>query len=81
MDQDGDKVWFDFDALHKVTKVVIKNLDVIIDENWYPVEEAEVSNKRHRPVAVGIQGFADMLLALRLPFESKETKKTQHPNF
>lgn len=75
VDQDGDKVWFDFDALHKVTKVVVKNLDAIIDKNWYPVEEAEVSNKRHRPVAVGIQGFADMLLALRLPFESKETKR------
>ena len=75
IDQNEDMIWYDFDALHKVTKVVIKNLDAIIDCNWYPIPEAEKSNKRHRPVAVGVQGFADMLLAMRLPFESREAKK------
>lgn len=74
VEQDDDKIWYDFGALHMVTKVVIKNLDAIIDKNWYPVPEAEKSNKKHRPVAVGVQGFADMLLAMKLPFESKETK-------
>lgn len=74
VDQNEDKIWFDFDALHKVTKVVVKNLDAIIDLNWYPISEAETSNKRHRPVGLGVQGFADMLLALRIPFESKEAK-------
>lgn len=74
IDQSEDKIWYDFDSLHKVTKVVVKNLDAIIDQNWYPVPEAETSNKRHRPVAVGVQGFADMLLAMRLPFDGKEAK-------
>lgn len=75
IDQNEDNIWFDLDALHKVTKVVIRNLDAIIDNNWYPIPEAERSNKRHRPVAVGVQGFADMLLAMRIPFESREAKK------
>lgn len=75
VDQNKHSTWFDFQALHRVTKVVLRNLDAIIDQNWYPVPEAERNNKRHRPVAIGVQGFADMLLSLRLPYESEETKR------
>lgn len=74
VDQDDEESWFDFEALHKVTKVVARNLDKIIDLNWYPVPEAKSSNLSHRPIAIGVQGFADMLIKLRLPFESIQTK-------
>lgn len=66
---------FDFQKLHDVTQVVIKNLNKIIDVNHYPVEEARRSNMRHRPVGVGVQGLADTFLALRLPFDSAPAKQ------
>lgn len=66
---------YDFGKLHEVTKVVVKNLNKIIDVNYYPVPEAEKSNKRHRPIAVGVQGLADAFLALRMPFESEAAKQ------
>src|SRR5207237_1367927 len=65
---------YDFQKLHEVTQVVVRNLNKIIDVNYYPVEEARRSNFRHRPVAVGVQGLADAFLALRLPFDSPEAK-------
>lgn len=65
---------YDFQRLHEVTQVVVKNLNKIIDINHYPVEEARRSNFRHRPIGVGVQGLADAFLALRLPFESPEAK-------
>lgn len=65
---------FDFDKLHFATKVLTRNLDKVIDVTKYPVETAKNSNLKHRPVAVGVQGFADLLLELRLPFESKKAK-------
>lgn len=65
---------YDFGKLHEVTRVVVKNLNNIIEGNHYPVEEARRSNFRHRPVAVGVQGLADAFLALRLPFDSPEAK-------
>ncbi|KFY73713.1 hypothetical protein V499_06211 [Pseudogymnoascus sp. VKM F-103] len=65
---------YDFQKLHEVTQVVVKNLNKIIDVNYYPVPEARRSNFRHRPVAVGVQGLADAFLALRLPFDSPEAK-------
>jgi ribonucleoside-diphosphate reductase alpha chain len=52
---------FDYEALHRVTKVVTKNLNRVIDENYYPVEEARFSNQKHRPIGIGIQGMADAL--------------------
>ncbi|KAI9801416.1 MAG: ribonucleotide-diphosphate reductase subunit rnr1 [Sarcosagium campestre] len=66
---------YDFAKLHEVTQVVVKNLNRIIEVNFYPVEEARRSNFRHRPIAVGVQGLADAFLALRLPFESPEAKQ------
>lgn len=69
-----DVAWYDFKKLHKTVKTIVQNLDKIIDINYYPLEEAERSNMRHRPIAVGVQGLADTFLALRLTFESKEAK-------
>merc|ERR1712178_280202 len=63
---------FDFDKLKMVAKVVTKNLNKIIDVNFYPVIEARNSNMRHRPVGIGIQGLADAYILMRYPFESDE---------
>ena len=65
---------FDHDELFKVTKQVTKNLNKVIDRNYYPVKEAENSNMRHRPVGLGIQGLADTFIMLRMPFTSDEAK-------
>ncbi|KAF2142644.1 uncharacterized protein K452DRAFT_270465 [Aplosporella prunicola CBS 121167] len=65
---------YDFQKLHEVTQVLVKNLNRIIDINHYPVPEARKSNFRHRPIAVGVQGLADAFLALRMPFDSPEAK-------
>ena len=63
---------FDFNHLVAITKVVTKNLNKVIDVNFYPVEEARRSNMRHRPIGIGIQGLADAFALLRFPFESPE---------
>ncbi|POG77398.1 alpha subunit of putative ribonucleotide reductase [Rhizophagus irregularis DAOM 181602=DAOM 197198] len=72
---------FDFLKLHEIAKVVIKNLNKVIDENYYPVPEAEKSNKRHRPVGLGVQGLADALILLRYPWESDEARKLNRDIF
>ncbi len=66
---------FDHQKLYGITKVVTRNLNKIIDLNYYPVPEAERSNKRHRPIGIGIQGLADALCLLRMPFESDEARQ------
>lgn len=63
---------FDHHKLYEVTKVVTKNLNKIIDVNYYPVPEARNSNMRHRPIGLGIQGLADAFIMLRMPFDSDE---------
>jgi ribonucleoside-diphosphate reductase alpha chain len=63
---------FDHAKLFEVTQVVARNLNKIIDVNYYPVSEAENSNRRHRPIGIGVQGLADVFLMMRLPFESDE---------
>ena len=65
---------FDHQKLYEVTKVVTKNLNKVIDVNYYPVIEAENSNKRHRPIGLGIQGLADTFILLRMPFDSEEAR-------
>jgi len=65
---------FDHQQLFDVTYEVTKNLNKIIDNNYYPVLEAETSNVRHRPIGLGIQGLADVFILLRLPFESEFAK-------
>merc|ERR1719412_2643890 len=74
---DSSKPSYDFGRLKEVTKVVTKNLNKIIDVNFYPVEEARRSNMRHRPIGIGIQGLADAFILMRFPFESEEA---QHLN-
>merc|ERR1712186_103739 len=66
---------YDFDGLYEVTKVATRNLNKVIDRNYYPVEEARRSNMRHRPIGLGVQGLADAFLMMRLPFESEGAKK------
>lgn len=66
---------FNFEKLHEVTKVITKNLNKVIDRNFYPVEKARVSNLRHRPIGIGVQGLADVFIMLRHAFESKEAKQ------
>ncbi|HRG22582.1 MAG TPA: ribonucleoside-diphosphate reductase subunit alpha, partial [Saprospiraceae bacterium] len=63
---------FDFEKLHEITKVVTRNLNKVIDINYYPIEEARNSNMRHRPIGIGVQGLADAFMMMRLPFDSDE---------
>jgi ribonucleoside-diphosphate reductase alpha chain len=65
---------FDHQKLYEVTYQVTKNLNKIIDNNYYPVEEARNSNMKHRPIGIGVQGLADVFILLRLPFESELAK-------
>ena len=75
VDLSGPTPVYDFQKLHNVTKVVIKNLNKVIDKNFYPVQEAKNSNMRHRPVGIGVQGLADAFAEMRFPFESQEARK------
>jgi ribonucleoside-diphosphate reductase alpha chain len=68
------KLFFDHQKLYEITKVATKNLNKVIDVNYYPVEEAKRSNFRHRPIGLGIQGLADTFIMLRMPFDSAEAK-------
>jgi ribonucleoside-diphosphate reductase alpha chain len=72
---------FDHEALYNVTKRVTRNLNKVIDRNYYPVQEAENSNMRHRPVGLGVQGLADAFIMLRMPFTSDEAKKLNQEIF
>ncbi len=66
---------FDFDKLVEVTRVVTRNLNKIIDINYYPIPEAKNSNMRHRPIGIGVQGLADAFILMRMPFDSAEAAK------
>jgi ribonucleoside-diphosphate reductase alpha chain len=66
---------FDHVKLYEVTKSATKNLNKIIDVNYYPVPEARNSNLRHRPIGLGVQGLADVFIMLRMPFESAEAQQ------
>lgn len=65
---------FNFDKLHDTTKIVAKNLNKVIDGNFYPLEEARRSNLKHRPIGIGVQGLADVFMTLRMPFESQSAQ-------
>ncbi len=72
---------FDHKELFKITKRVTKNLNKVIDRNFYPVKEAENSNLRHRPIGLGVQGLADTFILLRMPFTSDAAKKLNQEIF
>ncbi|KAH8052500.1 ribonucleoside-diphosphate reductase [Aureococcus anophagefferens] len=71
----GDAATFDFAKLKRTAYVVTKNLNKVIDVNYYPVEEAKSSNLKHRPIGIGVQGMADALVKLRYPYESDDAKR------
>ena len=72
---------FDFELLRKYTKVLAKNLDIVIDKNYYPTPECRASNMKHRPIGVGVQGLADVFAILRLPWTSKEARNLNREIF
>jgi len=72
---------FDHKKLYEVSKVVTRNLNRVIDQNYYPVETARRSNMRHRPIGIGVQGLADAFILLRMPFASAEAKKLNEEIF
>ena len=65
---------FDYDKLHEVTKIVTKNLNRVIDRNFYPVETARHSNMKHRPIGLGVQGLADVFILCGLQFDCEESR-------
>ncbi|AJR02944.1 ribonucleoside-diphosphate reductase subunit alpha [Siansivirga zeaxanthinifaciens] len=72
---------FDHKELFRITKRVTKNLNRVIDRNYYPVVEAKNSNMRHRPIGLGVQGLADTFIQLRMPFTSDQAKKLNQDIF
>ena len=66
---------FDYKELHRITKMVTKNLNRVIDRNFYPVSTARRSNLRHRPIGLGVQGLADVFNLLRLPFDCEQSRQ------
>merc|ERR1712127_778119 len=72
---------YDFKGLYEVVKVATRNLNKVIDRNYYPVEEARRSNLRHRPIGLGVQGLADAFMMLRLPFESDSAQRLNRDIF
>lgn len=66
---------FDHDRLFEITYQVTRNLNKVIDGNYYPVPEARRSNFRHRPIGIGVQGLADAFIMLRYPFDSEQAGK------
>tara|TARA_B110000259_G_scaffold175137_1_gene210076 strand:- start:1432 stop:3795 length:2364 start_codon:yes stop_codon:yes gene_type:complete len=66
---------FDFEELGKYTKILTKNLNKIIDKNFYPLEKARRSNLKHRPIGIGVQGLSDTFMMLKLPYESDDAKE------
>lgn len=65
---------YQFDKLHSVVKQIVVNMNKVIDVTFYPLEETRTSNLRHRPIGIGVQGLADVFIAMRLPFESDEAR-------
>ena len=72
---------YDFQKLYDVTYVATKNLNKVIDVNYYPVDEAKNSNMRHRPIGLGVQGLADAFLMMGFPFESEQARKLNRDIF
>ena len=72
---------FDHNKLFEVTYQATVNLNRIIDENYYPVEDARRSNMRHRPIGLGVQGLADTFILMGFPFESVEARNLNREIF
>jgi ribonucleoside-diphosphate reductase alpha subunit len=74
IDTDTEKI-YDFELLHKMVKIVTRNLNKVIDRNFYPNDKAERSNFKHRPIGIGVQGLADTYILMGLAYESPEAEK------
>ena len=72
---------FNFERLHEVTKQIVTNLNNVIDNNFYPVDKGAYSNKKNRPIGIGVQGLADVYMMFGYPFDSKEAFKMNHDIF
>ena len=72
---EAGELYYDYEDLHKITKVVTLNLNKIIDVNFYPTEKTRRSNMRHRPIGIGVQGLADVFMQLDMPFGSDKSKE------
>jgi ribonucleoside-diphosphate reductase alpha subunit len=66
---------FDYEELHRISKMVTRNLNQVIDKNFYPTDTAKRSNMRHRPIGIGVQGLADVFIMSREPFGSEKSKE------
>lgn len=78
---ENDELEFNYKKLEEVVKGVSKNLNKLIDWNYYPIPETETSNRRHRPIGIGIQGLADLFALMKYPFESEEAKELNEKIF
>jgi len=78
---DVEKNEFNHEELHRVTKMVTRNLNKVIDKNFYPTENGERSNIRHRPIGIGVQGLADVFIMLRMTFGADDSKKLNRDIF
>jgi len=78
---DTEKKEFNHEELHRVTKMVTRNLNKVIDKNFYPTENGKRSNMRHRPIGIGVQGLADVFIMLRMTFGSEESRKLNRDIF
>ena len=81
IDQTQDPPVFDFAKLHEVAKVITFNLNRIIDVNYYPTPKTELSNRRHRPIGIGIQGLADVFMMMNMSFTSDEARELNRQIF
>ena len=77
----GGKAVFDYTKLHEVAQTVTRNLNKVIDINYYPTEKTRVSNMRHRPIGIGVQGLADVFMMLDVPFHSDKAKEINQTIF
>ena len=78
---DAEAKTFDFDKLYEIARVVTRNLNRVIDVNYYPIPEARNSNMRHRPIGLGVQGLADAFIKMRFPFDSEEAAQLNRDIF
>lgn len=76
-----DEGTYDFTELGTISRILVRNLNRVIDRNYYPVPETERSNSRHRPIGIGVQGLADVFALLRLPFHSDRASKLNQELF
>ncbi|CAF0999755.1 unnamed protein product [Brachionus calyciflorus] len=76
-----DDKQFDFKRLYEITRVVTRNLNRVIDVNYYPLPEAKYSNMKNRPIGIGVQGMADAFILMRYPFDSEEAQKINRDIF